>query len=96
MSKAQTPFDPETVDIPELEHGVKSLRFVFWFVSVFSYPFFITLLLVDHVMIGAAFLAVSWLVAVPFLRWACVRVPSRRLAEARVAQGLAATSAFGQ
>jgi len=95
MSKAQTPFDPKTVDIPELERGAKSLRFAFWFVSVFSYPFIIVLSAVLHVWIGVAILGVSWLVGVPFLRWALVQTPSQRLAEAREAQGVAAMSAFG-
>ncbi len=96
MSNERTPFDPETVDIPELERGVKSLRFVFWFVSTVSYPLFIVLCLATGVWIGAAILAASWLVAVPFLRWACVQTPSQRLAEARAAQGVTASSAFGR
>jgi hypothetical protein len=96
MSKEQQPFDPASADIPALERGAKSLRVVFWFVSVVSYPFFIALLLVDHVPIGAAILFVSWLVAVPFLRWAFVHMPSRQLSEARAAQGITATTAFGR
>lgn len=95
MSNAQTPFDPKAVDILELERGAKSLRFVFWFVSAVSYPFFILLLAVDQVWIGVAILAVSWLVGVPFLRRALVQTPSQRLSEAREAQGVTATSAFG-
>ncbi len=95
MAKADTTFDPKTVDIPELERGAKSLRFVFWFVSAFSYPFFILLLALGQVWIGVAILGVSWLVGVPFLRWALVQTPSRRLAEARAAQGVAAAGAFG-
>jgi hypothetical protein len=95
MAKAQTTFDPKTVDIPELERGAKSLRFVFWFASAFSYPFFILLLAVDKIWIGVAILTVAWFLGVPFLRWALVQTPSRQLAEARQAQGLAAASAFG-
>jgi hypothetical protein len=48
----------------------------------------------DSVWIGVVILIVSWLVAVPFLRWACVQTPSRRLSEARAAQGVTAVSAF--
>jgi hypothetical protein len=96
MSNEPAPFDPETADIPELERGAKSLRFVFWFVSTVSYPFVILLLAVSQVWIGVAILAVSWLVSVPFLRRALVQAPSRRLSEARAAQGVAAVSAFGR
>ena len=95
MSQEQTPFDPNTADIPELERGTKSLRVVFWSVSAFSYPLFILLFAMAHAWIGVAILGVSWLVGVPFLRWALVQTPSQRLAEARAAQGVAAESAFG-
>jgi hypothetical protein len=96
MNNEQTPFDPQTVDIPELERGAKSLRFVFWFVSTVSYPLIIVVSLATGVWIAAVVLAASWLIAVPFLRWTCVQTPSRRLAEARAAQGVTAASAFGR
>jgi hypothetical protein len=96
MDKEQTPFDPNAVNIPELERGAKSLRFVFWFVSTVSYPFVILLLSLAHVWIGVAILAVSWLVSIPVMRWACLQTPSRRLSEARAAQGVRAASAFGR
>ncbi len=96
MSNEQTSFNPETADIPELERGLKGLRFAFWFASAVSYPLVIILLVVAHIWIGVAILTVSWFVAVPFLRWACVQTPSRRLAEARAAQGVTAASAFGR
>ncbi len=74
---------------------MKCLRLAFWSVSAFSYPVIILLLAMAHVWIGVAILGVSWLVGVPFLRWALVQTPSQRLAEAREAQGVTATSAFG-
>ena len=84
------------MDLARLERATRSLRRVFWFVSVVSYPAMIVLLLLVGLPIGAALLAAAWLVAVPLMWRPMVRTPARRLADARAAQSTVAGVAFGR